>query len=332
MPRDLQALAAALSQRLPQGNRVTGVRQLSDGFSNETYLVEGLDQILRMPPTESPLLAPNRVHDVTGQYAILEEWGATTGAPPVPRAVCLETDPAVLGAPFFLMDRVACDVWGDFGAPDWVMQADDALRGRVAEEFTEAYARLHRQAPFKAFGPTLTNRDELDRWAAPVRDIDAPTLNAAFALLDENAPRDAAPAPCHGDAKPANILWKDGRIVAMLDHEMSFNGDPRWDLGGLLQALKDMSAHGKVPLDAIGFWGRERMIAEWSARTGRSADHLVWFEAASRARYASILAYGGWLFATGQANDKRFGVWAPVMERLSQNALDLARRHAEGLG
>ena len=70
------------------------------------------------------------------------------------------------------------------------------------------------------------------------------------------------------------------------------------------------------------------MLEEWRARTGRGSDRLGWFEAAGRARYASILTYGLALFETGKSDDPRFGAFGAPAERLSLAALDLARKDA----
>lgn len=68
MSRDTARLMNGLRGYLPRGDRITGVRTLSAGHSNETYLVEGLDEILRMPPSAEGLLPP---YDMARQHAIL---------------------------------------------------------------------------------------------------------------------------------------------------------------------------------------------------------------------------------------------------------------------
>ncbi|HZV09935.1 MAG TPA: hypothetical protein VFF94_09255, partial [Novosphingobium sp.] len=58
MARDTDQLARALRGWLPRGSAITGVKTLSAGHSNETYLIEGLGEILRLPPSEEGLLPP----------------------------------------------------------------------------------------------------------------------------------------------------------------------------------------------------------------------------------------------------------------------------------
>jgi aminoglycoside phosphotransferase (APT) family kinase protein len=281
-----------------------------------------------MPPTAAPLLAPFHVHDVITQYRILDAYYALGSGPPVPRPVLIETDPSVIGAPFFLMERIESDPWGDWGTPDWLVQFDDDLRSSVSAQIVGMYTQLHNLGPLEALGWPLSNREELARWADPVRDIAGPALREAFALLAQTVPEDQPPAPCHGDAKIANILWRDGKIAAMLDYEMSFNGDPRWDLGALLEGLRGLDGQALPATDVHGIWGRERMKAAWSRGTGRSLDRELWFEAAGRARYAAILTYGVQLVAEGKSKDDRFAIFGPTAERLSQIALERVRLDA----
>ena len=50
MSRDAAAMLEVLRGVLPGGERITGIAPLTTGFSNDTYLIEGLDLILRLPP------------------------------------------------------------------------------------------------------------------------------------------------------------------------------------------------------------------------------------------------------------------------------------------
>jgi len=328
VPADPQVIASKLRKYLPDGDRISAVQVLSVGFSNETYRVAGLDLILRLPPQGAPLLAPFAVHDVVTQYRIMQEFASRPGAPPMPRGVLLETDPTVLGAPFFLMERLDSDPWEDWGTPPWIAAADDAFRGSVSAQFVDMYARLHSLAPLDSLGRPQSNGDELARWRRPVAEIANADLLAAFDMLEADIPPDLAYSPCHGDAKVANILWKDGRIVAMLDYEMNFNGDPRWDIGALLEGLRGLDGEPLPAGDVRGVWGREHIVAAWQAQTGRKLEREHWFGAAGRARYAAILAYGAHQFGTGETSDQRFAAFAATADRLSRRALELAQADA----
>src|SRR5262245_11606971 len=103
MARDLEQMTQALRRWLSGGEAITRIVPLSTGHSNETYLLEGVDRILRMPPSEEGLLPP---YDMAAQHAILKAVGAHSGGPPVPNVFELCRDATVLGDPFFLMERL----------------------------------------------------------------------------------------------------------------------------------------------------------------------------------------------------------------------------------
>ena len=90
--RDTGALADGLRRYLPRGDRITGVKTLSAGHSNETYLVEGIDEILRMPPSAEGLLPP---YDMARQHAVLSAVKANTRTVPLPAMLELCTDPSI---------------------------------------------------------------------------------------------------------------------------------------------------------------------------------------------------------------------------------------------
>src|SRR2546426_12699293 len=98
MPRDLERMARELRRMLPGGEAITTVVALSTGHSNETYLLEGLDRILRMPPSEEGLLPP---YDMARQHAVLSAVAAWREGPPVPRVFELCTDAGGIGDPLF---------------------------------------------------------------------------------------------------------------------------------------------------------------------------------------------------------------------------------------
>ena len=112
-------------------------------------------------------------------------------------------------------------------------------------------------------------------------------------MHDDVPPTTGVPTLVHGDLKPANMLWRDGELVSLLDWEMSFNGDPAWDLGYMLIFLPG-DLHPQIPgnCDLCGMWGGDQLIAVWEEGTGRSVAHCLWFEAASHAKVASLIAYG----------------------------------------
>ena len=82
---------------------IDNVLQFPSGFSNLTYLVqtERKDYVLRRPPFGANAKGG---HNMEREHNFLETLYPIF--PLVPRTVALETSGSVLGAPFFVMERV----------------------------------------------------------------------------------------------------------------------------------------------------------------------------------------------------------------------------------
>src|SRR5664279_1431347 len=81
------------------------VERITTGHSNEVFLVERGDRrlVLRRPP-RTPL-SPT-AHDMAREHRLLTAFVEHGAAVPVPEPVALCTDLDVIGAPFYLMERV----------------------------------------------------------------------------------------------------------------------------------------------------------------------------------------------------------------------------------
>ena len=311
MARDTAKLAAGLRRYLPRGKRITGVKTLSAGHSNETYLVEGLDEILRMPPSEEGLLPP---YDMARQHAILSAVRRSAEHVPIPDVLELCTDAAVVGDPFFLMERLPGDAF-EYAVPNWVT-ADSSMPGRICRQWFDAIIGLH-QMPAGAMPPGgRTVQQEAQFWLdAAANAAGSADLLAVLSQLAKRPPRTSGAAtPVHGDPKHGNCLWHEGRLTALLDWEMAQVSEPLLDLGYILmfhdQGIASLANAG---FGMPGWWSRSQMIEEWEAGTGRTAVDIDRYAVLGQAKVTAIIQLGAHLFASGRTNDKRFGAWAQVL-------------------
>src|SRR3954451_9932458 len=83
--------------------REVSIDLISGGKSNLTYVVSSAagDVVLRRPPLSTVLAT---AHDMGREYTVMTALRDTAVPVPVTRLLC--TDESVLGAPFFVMDRV----------------------------------------------------------------------------------------------------------------------------------------------------------------------------------------------------------------------------------
>ncbi len=208
--------------------------------------------ILRRPPT-GPL--PPKAHDVLREFRVIR--GLRQSAVPVPEPILSCADPAVIGAPFFLME----DLPGDairFELPPAFAAMPHAPRS-IAEQVVDTLAALHTTDPTGVgladlgrgrSGTTSTGyierqvrlwKGQLDY--ARVRPV--PDLDWTGDWLERNLPRDVdRPSIVHGDYKLDNVIfslttqpetgWPAPRVLGVVDWEMAALGDPLADLGWLL--------------------------------------------------------------------------------------------------
>ena len=122
---------------MPASADELAVESLGDGHSNVTLLLRcaGRELVLRRPP-RGPL--PPSAHDVLREARLLRALAPTAAR--VPAVLAVGDDPALIGAPFYVMERVAGDV-----VTTSVPAALDtpAERRRIGEELVDALVEVH---------------------------------------------------------------------------------------------------------------------------------------------------------------------------------------------
>src|SRR5262249_25558741 len=181
-----ERLARGLRPYLRGGEAITRIVPLSTGHSCETYLLEGLDRILRTEPSEEGLLPP---YDMAFQHRVLGAVGACPGGPPVPRVFELCTDPSVIGSPFFIMERLVGEAF-EYQVPPWLAAAAPEVRGRMSAQWIDAVVAVHRMPVESMPGPRTTPADEASHWRDVARSPEAPR-----ALLGLRGERTIDPPP-----------------------------------------------------------------------------------------------------------------------------------------
>lgn len=328
MNRDPEVLRETLRAYLPEGGGITGLRRLTTGHSNETYIIEGLDAVLRLPPTTAPLL---EAHDIITQAEIYREVGALEGGPPVPGIHHICANPQVLGAPFFIMDLVSGRGLDDYALPEWFTSLPDAGRSQMCRHWVTAIGSIATLPPIAAMGDPLTPQDGLRHWQRLAEEANVPRLTALFSrLLDIPAARSGPPAAVHGDCKITNVMFEELRVAAVLDWELGYNGEPLSDLGYLLYFFEN-EYHGSVRTTSpSGMWQRDQVIAAWEQASGRPSRGLIWYEAAEMGKMAGIYARATRLYSGGGSDDPRMLAMAAKLDE-SMNILEAMLPRVETL-
>jgi aminoglycoside phosphotransferase (APT) family kinase protein len=254
--------------------------------------------ILRRPPTGAVLAT---AHDMTREHRVISALAPT--AVPVPRTLLLCTDPAVLGAPFYVMERVVgLHVTSEL-PPGY---ADEpAQRRALADGLVDVLADLHAVDP-SAVGLDGFGRPEgflvrqVRRWTTQweaTRDRDRPGLDALAARLAETVPETRRTSVLHGDYRLDNCLLdpgRPGRVRAVLDWEMSTLGDPLTDLGLMFVYWPEAGEERAPMLSPVtalaGFPSRREVAERYAARTGTDLSALPWYVGFAFFKFAAIVA------------------------------------------
>jgi aminoglycoside phosphotransferase (APT) family kinase protein len=225
-------------------------------------------------------------------------------AVPVPRTLHLCTDPAVLGAPFYVMERVVgVHVVRDLppGYADEPAQRR-AIGDGLVDVLADLHAVDHAAVGLGDFGrPEGFMARQVRRWTKQwdaTRDRDRPGLDALAARLAETVPATQRSGIVHGDYRLDNCLLDPGtpgRIRAVLDWEMSTLGDPLADLGMLFvywpQPGEDRPAASQSTVTTLpGFPTRTEIAQRYAARTGTDLSDLNWYVAFAYFKFAAIVA------------------------------------------
>jgi len=329
----LEDVADALGR---PGATVTA-RAIAAGNSNFSFLVgDGAARyVLRRPPRPP---YPPSTHDVLREYEILRACAGTDVRVPTP--VAAVGDPAVVGAPFYLMDHVD----GEVLTTALPLGLDAARDGRaIGDELVDALAEIH------ALGRHTPGLEELYRGDDyPARQLrrfgglweqyearPLPLVGEVGARLAARRPPPVEPSLVHGDYRLGNVMFArsaPARLLAVLDWEMAALGDPLADLGYLLATWAEPGdATGPLlELGAVtaqpGFPSREDLATRYADRTGRSLEWLPWFEALACWKSAVLLEGSYQRFVRGEADDPFFArLETGVPELAAQASAALAR-------
>jgi aminoglycoside phosphotransferase (APT) family kinase protein len=304
---------------------------IGDGHSNVTYLVErsGEDAVLRRPPR--PPLPPS-AHDVLREARLLQALRDTPARVPDVLAVC--SDPELIGAPFYVMERIEGEVI--------VTSVPDALdnpeqRHRIGEELRDALVEIHavdwRAVGLEDFGkPTGYLERQVRRFLGlwelnKTREI--PAVESVGAWLGENMPSSGPATIVHGDFRLGNTIFgveAPAHLAAVLDWEMATIGDPLADLGYLCMMWTDPDdpASGlRGDLGSVtraeGFPTRTELIARYEELTGRSMGDIRW--------YTTLALWKSIVFMEGNYKRAIAGTTDdPYLKQFGEGVLELARQ------
>lgn len=331
---DARVVGDYLRGKLPESDQPLEIFQFPGGHANLTYLLRyggAREYVLRRPPLGP--IAP-KSHDMVREYRALAALGPYY--PHAPRVFVLCEDPAVIGAPFFVMERRHGVVVRRTIPPE--ITDTPEVRRRIGEAAIDALADLHlvpvAGTPVAALGKpegfvARQIRGWAERWVR-AKTEEMPSMETLATWLADRIPPPCQPTVVHNDFKLDNMMLDaadPGRVVAVLDWDMTTIGDPRIDLGTLLGYWPEASdpperlAIAMQPTYLEGFPTRAEVVARYAARTGGDVAAIAFFETFALFKLAVVLQQIYVRFVRGQTKDERFAAMGESVRRLADIAM-----------
>ena len=297
-----EKVADYLTRRLGAPARIEKMKSLSGGACQDNYLVDltvegGTEKgnhklVMRTDKGASLFASLSRV-DEFHVCDLAYQAGVKT-----PRPMWLEENPAVLGAPFYFMERITGNANGRFVVKDASIAN---ARKNLPSELATSLAKIHSVKPASckdealkqklgrisgegkkaiALNSVIELRKETSKLKEP-----HPALEWILNWLEDHAPETDEPVLIHGDFRTGNFMVSPAGLEGVMDWEFAHWGDRHEDVSWL--CMKDWR-FGKLNKEAGGFTDRETFYSEYAKASGitLSPEKVRYWEVMGNARWA----------------------------------------------
>ncbi len=316
---DLVKVGEFLRDSIPGLKGDLSVKQFPSGFSNLTYLIkaENREMILRRPPFGKK---PKSGHDMLREYRILKALKPVFKYCPEP--LVYTEDPAVMGCPFYVMERINGLIIRK-NLPEGMVLDPKSAR-TLSENLIKVLCELHsidyHKAGLADFGkPEGYVKRQVEGWIGRYRDArtpDAPDYENIMKWLTDTMPADTdRPCLIHNDYKYDNVVLNPQNpleIIGILDWEMATLGDPLMDLGNSVAYWIEKDDPPNVQMIRMmatnieGMLSRKEQVALYGEIMGRPVKNFNFYFCFGLFRLAVIAQQIYYRFYHGQTKDERF--------------------------
>ncbi|MDL9978462.1 phosphotransferase family protein [Microbacterium sp. ASV49] len=325
---DLDRFGAWLVSAVPGAGGEVTASVIAGGKSNLTYdVTDGTSRwIVRRPPLGHVLAT---AHDMGREYRVMSALQGS--AVPVPHMFAFCDDPEVIGAPFYVMERID----GTAFTRAAQLEALGADRTRtISTRMVDTMADLHAVVP-DAVGLGDFGRPEgflgrqVERWkkqldSSHTRDL--PAADELYRRLSADVPPDGAVGIVHGDFRLDNVLVDAAdRPAAVIDWEMATLGDPLTDLALMLVYGRMAAAAGAIVADANlapGFLTEAEIVERYASRSDRDLSRFGFYLGLAAFKLTGILEGIHYRYQHGQTVGPGFDRIGDLVDPLLQAGLD----------
>jgi len=338
---DSSRLLAYLQEQIPGLEGPLTVEQFPAGYSNLTYLLRTSDRelVLRRPPVGAKI---KTAHDMGREYRILSHLHPVYHKVPRPLLFC--QDESVLGASFYVMERVAGIILRP--QPPKGLELPPEVMRRLSATFIDNLCEIHEvncgAAGLGDLGqPVGYVARQIEGWTRRyynARTDDVPVVERLASWLSDHAPGESGRSSLiHNDYKYDNVVLAAGdlsSIIAVLDWEMATVGDPLMDLGTTLGYWVDpddsdeWQRYGFGLTKLPGSLSRSDVVEYYVRRSGAGISDAVFYYAYGLLKIAVIVQQIYYRYRKGLTKDRRFaelGGLVLACGNLAQRAIEKKR-------
>lgn len=228
-----EVLATYLRTHMPELEGAMHLERIGGGQSNPTFFVtfeKGRQLVLRKQPPGELLKS---AHAVDREYRVMRALKSTPV--PVPDALLFCEDRAIVGTPFYVMERLQGRVMSDYALPE-IPEPD---RKSYLFAMADTLAKLH-AVDWQAIGlgdygrPGNFFERQIARWTKQwhaSKTSENPDVDRLIEWLPANIPAGDETTLAHGDFRLGNLMFHptEPKVIAVLDWELSTLGHPLAD-------------------------------------------------------------------------------------------------------
>ncbi len=292
---------------------VLQAKPLSGGAIQENWLLDIWLEGGSRPGRQALVLRTDSASGVAVSLGRAQEYkvlrAAFQAGVSVPEPLWLCEDAAVLGRPFYLMQRASGVALGNRIVKDATLGGD---RRKLAERLGAEMARIHSIEPPRedldflempegnpALYTVQRNRAYLDQLGMP-----RPALEWGLRWCERHAPDSREIVLVHQDFRTGNYMVDEEGLTAVLDWEFAAWGDPMSDLGWFCARCWRF---GRDELEAGGIGAREDLYRGYTEASGREVDDKA-------VRYWEVIAHIRWAVIALQQGARHVSGAEPSLE------------------
>ncbi len=328
---DVRKLQDYLRDKVPGFEQEMIIQQFPGGYSNLTYLIRAgaNEYVLRRPPFGANIKS---AHDMEREFTVLSKLQAA-GFTKVPEAIHLCLDEHVMGAKFYLMNRVQGVILRN-KLPKEVIMNDDAFHA-LSKATIDQLVRLH-QLDIRSTGLDTLGKPEgyvqrqVEGWITRYdrsQTDDIASMREVAEWMKKNIPVSSRTAFLHNDYKYDNLVLNPhnlSEIIAILDWEMATVGDPLMDLGTTLAYwAEENDSNALRPFNLTwmrGNFTRSEVVTYYEQKSKLPVGNMVFYYAFGAFKVAVICQQIYYRFKQGLTKDPRFAALIYVIQACGSNA------------